>query len=112
MGYVGKCCFLSALLLFVRSGVGQTGSSASSQDSIADQPNRTSQQRSAVLEESYDWLAPGAESENRLISPFLKHLVQDQRQFWTTPTRLRVKDLKWIAPSAAVIGVFISTDSW
>src|SRR5579862_200155 len=57
-------------------------------------------------------LQPGEDPQNRLISPFVKHLVNDQKDFWTFPTRLRVKDLKWIAPSAGVIGAFIASDSW
>jgi membrane-associated phospholipid phosphatase len=57
-------------------------------------------------------LQPGEDPENRLISPFLKHLAGDQKQFWTFPTRLQVKDLKWIAPSVGVIGAFIASDSW
>jgi membrane-associated phospholipid phosphatase len=59
----------------------------------------------------YD-LQPGEDPQNHLISPFLKHLASDQKQFWTFPTRLQLKDLKWIAPSAGVIGAFIASDSW
>jgi Capsule assembly protein Wzi/PAP2 superfamily len=59
----------------------------------------------------YD-LQPGEDPQNHLISPFLKHLASDQKQFWTFPTRLQVKDLKWIAPSAGMIGAFIASDSW
>jgi len=58
------------------------------------------------------WLEPGADPENRLLSPFLKHLASDQKQFWTAPAHLEVKDLKWIAPSAAALGAFIASDSW
>ncbi|MGO9125751.1 MAG: capsule assembly Wzi family protein [Terriglobales bacterium] len=57
-------------------------------------------------------LQPGEDPENRLLSPFLKHLATDQKEFWTAPARLRVKDLKWIAPSASVLAVFIASDSW
>ena len=58
------------------------------------------------------YLQPGADPNNRLVSPFVKHLADDQVQFWTAPTRLHVKDLKWIVPSATVIGAFIASDSW
>jgi membrane-associated phospholipid phosphatase len=118
MGYVGKCCFLVALLLVAHLGAGQTSGSASSeQKSIAGQQDPTSHQHADpgpfhVREVSYDRLAPGADPENRLISPFLKHLAEDQKQFWTAPTRLRVKDLKWIAPSAGIIAAFIASDGW
>jgi len=58
------------------------------------------------------FLQPGEDPENRLVSPFVKHLVGDQKEFWTEPTRLHVKDLKWIAPLAGVTSAFIASDSW
>lgn len=57
-------------------------------------------------------LQPGEDPENRLVSPFLKHLAGDQREFWTAPTRFQVKDLKWVAPFAGVTAAFIASDSW
>ena len=57
-------------------------------------------------------LQPGEDPENRLVSPFLKHLVTDQQQFWTSPARFQTKDLKWILPGAGVTAAFIATDSW
>jgi hypothetical protein len=59
-----------------------------------------------------DRLEPGADPENRLLSPFLKHLVGDQKQFWTSPLHFQTKDLKWILPGAAVTAAFVATDSW
>lgn len=57
-------------------------------------------------------LQPGEDPENRLISPFLRHLAQDQKEFWTSPTRFRTKDLKWIVPFAGATAAFIASDSW
>ncbi|MCU1297267.1 MAG: hypothetical protein JWO91_1545 [Acidobacteriaceae bacterium] len=57
-------------------------------------------------------LQPGEDPENRLVSPFLKHIVQDQEHFWTTPAHLHTKDLKWILPVAGVTAGFIASDSW
>ncbi len=57
-------------------------------------------------------LEPGEDPENRLVSPFLKHIVQDQKYFWTGPSRLRIQDLQWIVPSAAGITGLILGDSW
>ena len=34
-------------------------------------------------------LEPGEDPENRLLTPFLKHLAGDQKEFWTAPTRLK-----------------------
>jgi Capsule assembly protein Wzi/PAP2 superfamily len=57
-------------------------------------------------------LEPGQDPENRLLTPFLKHIVSDQKQFWTEPAHFQVKDLKWILPFAGVTGAFIASDSW
>ena len=57
-------------------------------------------------------LQPGEDPENRLVSPFLKHLASDQKQFWTSPARFRTKDLKWILPGAGITAAFIASDSW
>ena len=38
------------------------------------------------------------------------HVLQDQKAMWTSPARIRRKDLVWIAPLAAGIGVGIATD--
>jgi hypothetical protein len=57
-------------------------------------------------------LQPGEDPQNRLVSPFLKHIVTDQKQFWTSPARFRTKDLKWILPAAGVTAAFIASDSW
>jgi hypothetical protein len=57
-------------------------------------------------------LEPGEDPDNRLVSPFLKHLAGDQRQFWTLPTHFETKDLKWILPGAGLTAAFIASDSW
>jgi hypothetical protein len=57
-------------------------------------------------------LQPGEDPQNRLVSPFLKHIVSDQKQFWTSPTRFRTKDLKWILPGVGITAAFIASDSW
>ncbi|HUK49045.1 MAG TPA: hypothetical protein VLW06_15690, partial [Terriglobales bacterium] len=60
---------------------------------------------------NYD-LRPGADPDNHLVSPFVRHLAEDQKHFWTFPTRLRVQDLKWILPAAGITAGFIASDSW
>jgi hypothetical protein len=57
-------------------------------------------------------LQPGEDPQNRLVSPFLKHIVGDQKEFWTSPARFRTKDLKWILPSVGITAAFIASDSW
>lgn len=46
------------------------------------------------------------------MSPFAKHLANDQKQFWMTPRHLHLKDLKWAAPAAAMTAAFVASDSW
>lgn len=57
-------------------------------------------------------LPPGADPQNRLLVPFVSHLAQDQRQFWTLPTRAQKRDLKWIIPAAGGLAGLFATDSW
>jgi len=60
---------------------------------------------------SYE-LEPGEDPQNRLVSPFVKHIVTDQKEFWTSPARFRTRDLKWILPGAGITAAFIASDSW
>src|SRR5579859_3154843 len=55
---------------------------------------------------------PGEDPENRLVSPFLKHLVGDQKHFWTAPLHFQRKDFLWVAPSLGVAASFVASDSW
>ncbi len=57
-------------------------------------------------------LSPGEDPENRLLSPFAKHLVDDQREFWMIPRRLHSKDLKWVAPAAGMMAAVVASDNW
>ena len=62
--------------------------------------------------DSRGWLPPGEDPENHLISPFLKHLVQDQQAFWTAPLDLHKDDWKWFATFAGFTGAMIASDGW
>jgi hypothetical protein len=85
-------------------------------------PENPSQQRDKPVHDNGDssdrdgenrgWLPPGEDPENRLISPFLKHLAGDQASFWTSPAHLRIQDLRWIVPAAGITAGFIASDSW
>ena len=57
-------------------------------------------------------LLPGEDPNNRLVSPFFRHLAADQKQFWTSPARLRTKDLRWIVPFGGITAAFIAGDNW
>src|SRR5947207_10732858 len=57
-------------------------------------------------------LLPGEDPQNHLFRPFVEHLVKDQENFWSAPTRSRRVDLKWVTPLAAVTGGLIAGDHW
>ena len=46
---------------------------------------------------------------------FVKHLIEDQKDIWTSPSRLQPSDFKWIVPfSGIAAGLFVSdpSSSW
>src|SRR5262249_26968458 len=58
------------------------------------------------------FLEPGVDPQNRLATPFLKHMAADQKQFWTAPASWTSKDAKNLVPFAAFTGVLIGIDQW
>lgn len=50
------------------------------------------------------------ESPNTLGVSFLRHLLSDQEDIWTSPGHLRWADASWLFPLAAVTGGFFATD--
>jgi membrane-associated phospholipid phosphatase len=59
-----------------------------------------------------DELKPGADPDNHLLLPFLKHLASDQKAFWIAPALFQKKDIEWIVPFAGVTAGFLAGDSW
>jgi hypothetical protein len=104
------------LLAVVAFAVAQTTTSgvpsASTQGTKSSTTATVSQSpKTNAFEDPYE-LQPGEDPENRLVSPFVKHIVGDQKQFWTSPERFRTKDLKWILPAAGITAAFFASDSW
>src|ERR1700730_8067119 len=58
------------------------------------------------------FLPIGEDPDNRLATPFMKHLALDQKQFWTAPFHLDRQDAKLLVPFAAFTGALIAGDSW
>jgi hypothetical protein len=48
----------------------------------------------------------------RLEGRFIKNLVIDQKQIWTSPFRLKQKDLAWLMPSSVLVGETIHRDAY
>jgi membrane-associated phospholipid phosphatase len=112
---MGKWLLWGAVLLTGLSAFGQSADGTAARSAPGAPISAVSSQpldRASSADPSSGWLQPGTDPENRLLSPFLKHLAGDQKQFWTAPTRFKVKDLKWIVPSAGVLAAFIASDSW
>lgn len=63
-------------------------------------------------EDSKYEFTPGADPENHLVSPFVKHLAEDQSSFWTAPAHFRVQDLRWAVPFVGATAGFMAGDSW
>jgi hypothetical protein len=110
----GKLCWLFLGLFTAVSAVSQSVAPTAQLGAMPEAPSPQVSQhpQSERLKDESDWLAPGSDPENRLVSPFVKHLAEDQKQFWTSPARLRTSDLKWILPAAGVTAAFVASDSW
>jgi len=102
---------LAVMALFLLATIGVRAQSPSVGSSSSPGQSAEGLSNSSMADRRFQ-LQPGEDPENRLISPFLKHLAQDQAEFWTTPARFRVKDLKWLAPFAGATAAFIASDSW
>jgi hypothetical protein len=68
---------------------------------------------SAPIRDDPGVLPPGADPENRLFVPFVKHMAGDQMQFWGSAKELsKVGALKTFIPFAGFTGMLIASDSW
>jgi membrane-associated phospholipid phosphatase len=56
-------------------------------------------------------LPEGDDPENRPLTPFLKHLVFDQKEFWTEPLRWRWPDAKLLLPFAGMTATLLAKDA-
>ncbi len=62
---------------------------------------------------SSEFLEPGSDPENRLMLPFLRHMTEDQREFWGSAKQLRRPEtLQTFLPFAGFTGLLMSEDSW
>ncbi len=62
---------------------------------------------------SSEFLEPGEDPENRLLLPFLRHMTDDQREFWGSAKQLRrLEALQTFLPFAGVTGLLMAGDSW
>lgn len=108
--------FSMLVILSIEQGGAQTDSQPSSPAPDAKTELRDGSipvtQNAKPPENSPTFLPAGEDPENRLVTPFMKHLVLDQKQFWTSPFHLNRQDAKFLLPFAAFTGALIAGDSW
>jgi membrane-associated phospholipid phosphatase len=63
-------------------------------------------------EDQPTFLLPGADPQNRLGAPFIKHLAFDQKRFWTAPLHMDRQDAKVFVPFVAFTGALMAGDDW
>jgi len=51
-----------------------------------------------------------ADYDNSLGMPFLKHVVLDQKQIWTSPARIHLEDASWLIPFGGFAAGLMATD--
>jgi hypothetical protein len=115
---LGKTLLASLVFLAGITAHGQTPSSKNDEQQAGQKSDATLSAAGKPLDPPGDeippgYLPPGTDPENRLLTPFLKHMVGDQVQFWTSPKELRKPSaLKTFIPFAGFTGLLIASDSW
>ncbi len=74
------------LMLCTTVGLGQTVPSAGSRTQQVTSVDSGVPTTDFVKKDATSgFLEPGADPENKLFWPFLKHMAEDQKQFWASP---------------------------
>jgi membrane-associated phospholipid phosphatase len=100
LGLLASCCLNHARAQQEEPSADQQ---AASERSTSKLPDSSRSEASA----SPDAAAPSDETESNLARRFLN----DQKQIWTSPTRLRLPDLDWLVPAAGFTTGLIVTDA-
>ncbi len=108
-----------AIVLLIRCGTAQDKVDtvpSKSQNPSSDSSSHHTQKFSLPTKQvKYDFPAApdfGVDPQNRLVTPLLKHVAFDQRQFWTAPFHMNRQDAKVFVPFVAFTGGLIAGDSW
>ncbi len=106
--------WVAVLLLSAGDVVAQTSSGPGMQP--LDRPpgiSKLDSMRSPKAEVRSAWLEPGLDPENNLLLPFLHHLADDQRQFWSSAQELRKPaTLTTFLPFAGFTSALLAGDRW
>lgn len=102
---------LGILVSLAGPGFAQNDSSEVSTGLWADRPQHAVDDSGKKQDSSYG-LKPGADPENRLFMPAMRHIAEDQEHFWTLPLHANKRSLIWILPIAGATAGVIASDSW
>lgn len=80
---------------------------------VEEQPARQRGRNEDNDESEAGFLTPGSDPDNRLTLSLAKHMIGDQRAFWSSPSELR-RGAAWktIAPFAGFTALAIAGDRW
>src|SRR5271157_403457 len=80
---------------------------------IVSQGQQQLDQQPDALKNASRFPEPGVDPENRFSSPSLKHITNDQLQFWSSPKELR-KPAAWksFLPFAGLTAALVAGDHW
>ena len=109
MHWIYRSTLLVCLLLLLPASAQNT---ATDPATLPNAPQPSREARDASEQEREGWLSPGADPQNELGLPLVRHLASDQKQFWTTPMRLNKGSLRTLLPFAAFTGVLLASDDW
>ena len=113
-----RLCVLSVMLLTLLAIVRGNAQTDSQPPSPAPDAKTESQNSSIPLTQTAKpqknqptFLPLGEDPENRLVTPFMKHLALDQKQFWTAPFHWDRQDAKFLLPFAAFTATLMANDA-
>jgi len=103
-------------LLIAMAAMGQTSDGTAETQSAEKQSTpvkvRVLPDAPSASRDTQGFLAPGVDPDNHLLVPFLKHIVSDQAQFWTSPTKMDKQGAVIFAGFAGFTGLLMGTDKW
>lgn len=118
MAFLWRCSLTGLLLVVTINALGQASKNRDDDAHQTDQhsdtaPPQANTPSAPITNENPGYLSMGADPENRLLKPFLRHMVSDQEQFWTSPKQLRQPSaLRTFIPFVGFTGLLVATDSW
>lgn len=113
-GFVLSCCLLAAtgVLSTGCSAQGQPqSSSASSDESVTKTQQSTLKPADVTPQAQPDSANDSADYDTSLGPHLIKSLAEDQKEIWTSPTRLQLSDADWLLPLGIAIGGSLATDT-